>query len=312
MEKDPEKIIDELLKNKKLNLFRGDDKEFDYSKIPFDIPALDRLTAGGIAKKRLTLIYGPTNVGKSYLASQICANVLNAGGKAAWIDTELSWDSAWMERCGIDTTKIIVGQPESGEEALEAVRTLLDASFDVVVLDSIAGLVPHKNLDEDFSFNPMAWQARFVNSSLPKILPSLSNGGALVAINQVRSSIGPVALDNMPGGLAQSFFAHALLQVRRKGWIEDNGSKVGFDMEVRLRKTKIGGENWSSALVPFRVDGGIDILESYIREAIGKKLITQAGPWYTYKEQKYMGLNGIKKIFLDDAALQEELKVSVT
>jgi len=312
MEKDPEKIIDELLKNKKLNLFRGDDKEFDYSKIPFDIPALDRLTAGGIAKKRLTLIYGPTNVGKSYLASQICANVLNAGGKAAWIDTELSWDSAWMRRCGIDTTKIIVGQPESGEEALEAVRTLLDASFDVVVLDSIAGLVPHKNLDEDFSFNPMAWQARFVNSSLPKILPSLSNGGALVAINQVRSSIGPVALDNMPGGLAQSFFAHALLQVRRKGWIEDNGSKVGFDMEVRLRKTKIGGENWSSALVPFRVDGGIDILESYIREAIGKKLITQAGPWYTYKEQKYMGLNGIKKIFLDDAALQEELKVSVT
>lgn len=312
MEKDPEKIIDELLKNKKLNLFRGNDKEFDYSKIPFDIPALDRLTAGGIAKKRLTLIYGPTNVGKSYLASQICANVLNAGGKAAWIDTELSWDSAWMERCGIDTTKIIVGQPESGEEALEAVRTLLDASFDVVVLDSIAGLVPHKNLDEDFSFNPMAWQARFVNSSLPKILPSLSNGGALVAINQVRSSIGPVALDNMPGGLAQSFFAHALLQVRRKGWIEDNGSKVGFDMEVRLRKTKIGGENWSSALVPFRVDGGIDILESYIREAIGKKLITQAGPWYTYKEQKYMGLNGIKKIFLDDAALQEELKVSVT
>ena len=312
MEKDPEKIIDELLKNKKLNLFRGNDKEFDYSKIPFDIPALDRLTAGGIAKKRLTLIYGPTNVGKSYLASQICANVLNAGGKAAWIDTELSWDSAWMKRCGIDTTKIIVGQPESGEEALEAVRTLLDASFDVVVLDSIAGLVPHKNLDEDFSFNPMAWQARFVNSSLPKILPSLSNGGALVAINQVRSSIGPVALDNMPGGLAQSFFAHALLQVRRKGWIEDNGSKVGFDMEVRLRKTKIGGENWSSALVPFRVDGGIDILESYIREAIGKKLITQAGPWYTYKEQKYMGLNGIKKIFLDDAALQEELKVSVT
>tara|TARA_R110002050_G_scaffold74682_3_gene159962 strand:+ start:485 stop:1423 length:939 start_codon:yes stop_codon:yes gene_type:complete len=312
MEKDPEKIIDELLKNKKLNLFRGDDKEFDYSKIPFDIPALDRLTAGGIAKKRLTLIYGPTNVGKSYLASQICANVLNAGGKAAWIDTELSWDSAWMKRCGIDTTKIIVGQPESGEEALEAVRTLLDASFDVVVLDSIAGLVPHKNLDEDFSFNPMAWQARFVNSSLPKILPSLSNGGALVAINQVRSSIGPVALDNMPGGLAQSFFAHALLQVRRKGWIEDNGSKVGFDMEVRLRKTKIGGENWSSALVPFRVDGGIDILESYIREAIGKKLITQAGPWYTYKEQKYMGLNGIKKIFLEDAALQEELKVSVT
>jgi len=312
METDSEKVIEGLLKDKKLNLFRGDDSGFEYSRIPFDIPSLDRLTGGGIAKKRLTLIYGPTNVGKSYLASQICANVLKSGGQAAWIDTELSWDSDWMARCGVDTTKIIVGQPESGEEAMDTVRTLLDAGFDLVVLDSIAGLVPHKNLEEDFSFNPMAWQARFVNSSLPKVLPSLSNGGALVAINQVRSSIGPVALDNMPGGLAQSFFAHALLQVRRKGWIEESGTKVGFDMEVRLRKTKIGGENWNSAAVPFRVDGGIDILESYIREALGRKFITQAGPWYTYKDQKYMGLNGLKKIFLEDAQLLEELKTSVT
>ena len=312
METDSEKVIEGLIKDKKLNLFRGDDSGFEYSRIPFDIPSLDRLTGGGIAKKRLTLIYGPTNVGKSYLASQICANVLKSGGQAAWIDTELSWDSDWMARCGVDTTKIIVGQPESGEEAMDTIRTLLDASFDLVVLDSIAGLVPHKNLEEDFSFNPMAWQARFVNSSLPKVLPSLSNGGALVAINQVRSSIGPVALDNMPGGLAQSFFAHALLQVRRKGWIEESGTKVGFDMEVRLRKTKIGGENWNSAAVPFRVDGGIDILESYIREAIDRKFITQAGPWYTYKEQKYMGLNGLKKIFLEEEQLLEELRSSVT
>ena len=312
METDSEKVIEGLLKDKKLNLFRGDDSGFEYSRIPFDIPALDRLTGGGIAKKRLTLIYGPTNVGKSYLASQICANILKSGGQAAWIDTELSWDSDWMARCGVDTTKIIVGQPESGEEAMDTIRTLLDASFDLVVLDSIAGLVPHKNLEEDFSFNPMAWQARFVNSALPKVLPSLSNGGALVAINQVRSSIGPVALDNMPGGLAQSFFAHALLQVRRKGWIEESGTKVGFDMEVRLRKTKIGGENWNSAAVPFRVDGGIDILESYIREAIDRKLITQAGPWYTYKEQKFMGLNGLKNSFLENEQLLEELKNSVT
>ena len=312
METDSEKVIEGLLKDKKLNLFRGDDSGFEYSRIPFDIPALDRLTGGGIAKKRLTLIYGPTNVGKSYLASQICANILKSGGQAAWIDTELSWDSDWMARCGVDTTKIIVGQPESGEEAMDTIRTLLDASFDLVVLDSIAGLVPHKNLEEDFSFNPMAWQARFVNSALPKVLPSLSNGGALVAINQVRSSIVPVALDNMPGGLAQSFFAHALLQVRRKGWIEESGTKVGFDMEVRLRKTKIGGENWNSAAVPFRVDGGIDILESYIREAIDRKLITQAGPWYTYKEQKFMGLNGLKNSFLENEQLLEELKNSVT
>ena len=121
-----------------------------------------------------------------------------------------------------------------------------------------------------------------------------------------------VSTKNITKVQSMGLFAHALLQVRRKGWIEESGTKVGFDMEVRLRKTKIGGENWNSAAVPFRVDGGIDILESYIREALDKKLITQAGPWYTHKEQKYMGLNGLKKSFLEDEQLLEELRVSVT
>ena len=154
----------------------------------------------------------------------------------------------------------------------------------------------------------MAWQARFVNTSLPRILPNLKHGSAFVAINQVRSSIGPVALDNMPGGLAQAFFAHFLLQVRRSGWIKEGTTNVGFDMEVRLRKSKVGGENWSSATVPFRVQGGIDVTESYIRDGIEKKLITQSGPWYTYKDKKAMGLNGVRKLFTDDEPLFQELQ----
>ena len=160
----------------------------------------------------------------------------------------------------------------------------------------------------------MAWQARFVNSSLPKLLPNLKNGSAFIAINQVRSSMGPVALDNMPGGLAQAFFAHFLLQVRRKGWIEDgkDKEKVGFDMEVRLRKSKVGGENWKSAIVPFRVEGGIDVLESYIREGLQKKLIKQAGPWYEYQNEKVMGLNGVKQFFLNKPELFDALKHELT
>mgnify|MGYP000244609885 CR=1 FL=1 len=195
------------------------------------------------------------------------------------------------------------------------IEYISEASFKrvVIVLDSIAGLVPTAVHDEDFSYSPMAWQARFVNSALPKLLPNLQHGSALVAINQVRSSIGPVALDNMPGGLAQSFFAHFLLQVRRSGWIEEpKGTKVGFDMEVRLRKSKVGGESWRSAIVPFRVDGGIDILESYIREALDQKLIDRNGAWYTYKDIKVMGLNGLKQQFINTPTLLEELKNAVT
>jgi len=311
MKNSAEEVIQDLL-GSKLNLHRGSDDSFLYSRIPFGIPALDTLTGGGIPKKRMTILYGPTNVGKSYLASQIVVNAQKGGGTAAWIDTELSWDSSWYAKCGVDVDNTLVSQPVNGEEAMNLIRKLMQVGIDVIVLDSIAGLVPTAVLEEEFSYNPMAWQARFVNSALPKILGNLKNGSAFVAVNQVRSSIGPVALDAMPGGLAQSFFAHFLLQVRRKGWIEDKAKrKVGFDMEIRLRKSKVGGENWDSAIVPFRVEGGIDIVESFIREGINKKLITQAGPWYSYQGEKVMGLNGIKTLFTDNPEKFETLKAGV-
>ena len=310
-----DEVIAQLLGDKKLNLQKGNSESFDFTRIPFGIPALDKLTGGGIPKKRMTIMYGPTNVGKSYLASQVVASVQRDGGTAAWIDTELSWDSKWVEKCGIDSERMLVSQPTSGEEALGTIKELMRAGIDVIVLDSIAGLVPSAVQDNEkgFEFSPMAWQARFVNSALPRLLPNLKSGSAFIAINQVRSSIGPVALDTMPGGLAQSFFAHFLLQVRRSGWIEEpKGTKVGFDMEVRLRKSKVGGENWSNAIVPFRVDGGIDVLESYIREAIQQKLITQKGAWYDYEGIKAMGMNGLKTQLLDNPTLVEKLKADVT
>ena len=307
-----EEAIQQLLKSKSLNLMRGDSDDFSFGRIPFNIPALDNLTGGGIPKKRMTIMYGPTNVGKSYLASQVVANTQKAGGIAAWIDTELSWDSDWVERCGIDSAKVLVSQPTSGEEAMDTARELMRAGVDVIVLDSIAGLVPTAVHDEDFSYSPMAWQARFVNSSLPRLLPNLKNGSSFIAINQVRSSMGPVALDNMPGGIGQAFFAHFLLQVRRSGWIKEGNDNVGFDMEVRLRKSKVGGENWRSAVVPFRVEGGIDVMESFIREGIDQKLIKQSGPWYEYETEKVMGMNGIKKAFLENPNLLESLKNELT
>ena len=173
----------------------------------------------------MSLLYGPTNVGKSYLASQIVVNAQAVEGTAGWIDTELSWDAEWMKKCGVNTDRMVVAQPTNGEEAFEIAREMMKVGVDVIVLDSIAGLVPTTVVEEEFSYNPMAWQARFINSSLPKLLPNLKNGSSFVAINQVRSSLGPVAIDNMPGGLAQTFFAHFLLQVRRKGWIEEDKEK---------------------------------------------------------------------------------------
>ena len=205
-----EEAIESLLKTHSSSLMRGNNTDLNYGRIEFGIPALDKLTGGGIPKKRMTIVYGPSNVGKSYLASQVASKAQQQGGIAAWIDTELSWDVDWMAQCGVDTSAIAVMQPTNGEEALNTIRELMDRGVDVIVLDSIAGLVPTAVAEEEFSYNPMAWQARFVNQSLPKLLAHLHNGSAFIAINQVRASLGPVALDNMPGGLAQSFFSHFL------------------------------------------------------------------------------------------------------
>ena len=318
-------IVESLLKKdkaqpdkKRLGFSRGDSAEFDYLRIPFGIPALDRLTGGGIPKKRMTLLYGPTNVGKSYLASQIVARAQADGGTAAWIDTELSWDSAWSAKCGIDVHEIVVYQPPNGEKAFEAVKQFMDEKVDVIVLDSMAGLVPTDVMTakDGFDYNPMAWQARFINTSLPRLLAHLKEGSAFVAVNQVRSSLGPVALDAMPGGMAQTFFSHFLLQVKRSGWIKEerNGveQNVGFDMEVRLRKTKVGGENWSSAIIPFRVEGGIDVVESFIREALELGEIKKSGAWYAYNSASIQGMNGLKKHFLENPVDFEGLKNELT
>ena len=313
MKDDAKAVIEQLLGNKKLNLRRGNSDEFGYDKIPFGIPALDKLTGGGIAKKRITLLYGPPNVGKSFLASQIAVNAQHNNDLVGWVDTEQSWDSKWMEKCGLNTEEVLVSQPSTGEEAFETVREMMSNGVALIVLDSMAGLVPSAVYEEEFGYNPMAWQARFVNSSFPKLLPHLKSGSALVLINQIRSSLGPVSIDAMPGGLAQTFFAHSLLQVKRDGWIEEpKGIKVGFDMDIRMRKTKIGGEHWNHVKIPFRIEGGIDIVESFIREALTQNLIQQRGAWYMYGEEKMQGMNGIKHFFLENPSRFEDLKLSVT
>ena len=125
MKNNANEVIEQLLGNKKLNLRRGNSAELDYDKIPFGIPALDKLTGGGIAKKRISLLYGPPNVGKSFLASQIAVNAQQIGDLVGWVDTEQSWDAAWMQKCGINTEDVLVSQPTIGEEAFETVREMM-------------------------------------------------------------------------------------------------------------------------------------------------------------------------------------------
>lgn len=287
-----------LMKESKGLLAFGDDDEFAFSRIPFELPELDKLLGGGIPRKKLTLVIGPTNVGKTYLALRLASNVQKGGGTVAWIDTEFSWDREWVAKCGLDASTVLVAQPTTGEDAFNIARELMKNSVDLLVLDSIAGLVPTALQEQDFGYNPIASQARMVNQALPKLFSNLRYGTALLFINQVRSSLGPVSLPNMPGGLAQEFFAHFLLEVRRAGWIEEQKQKIGFDIEVRVRKSKVGGQPYQSCTVPFKMEGGIDIAETLFREALALEIIKHSGAWFKWGDEKFHGMTGIREFFV--------------
>ena len=289
-------LMDQLLKGVD-GLTLASDKNFKFERIPFGIPQLDKLTGGGIPKKRFTLLTGQPSGGKSYLAMKAVESVQKSGGTAVWIDTEMSLDESWFRKCGVDPDLLLASQPANGEAAIEVARSVMEAGVDLVVIDSIAGMIPAAEFN-DFDKHPMGWLARFVNDSLSRLIGRLKHGSALVCINQQRSSIGPVAIKEMPGGKGQVYWNHMMLEVRRSGWIEDKKTKVkeGFDMEVTLKKNKTSADHWSKVVVPFRVDGGIDILESYMREGLAYGYIKQAGAWYEFKENKVMGLNGLKSL----------------
>ena len=305
-------LMDQLLKGVD-GLTVASDDGFKFDRIPFGIPQLDKLTGGGIPKKRFTLLTGQPSGGKSYLAMKAVESVQKAGGTAVWIDTEMSLDESWFRKCGVDPDLLLASQPESGEAAIEIARAVMEAGVDLVVIDSIAGMVPAAEL-ADFDKSPMGWLARFVNDSLSRLMSRLKHGSSLVCINQQRSSIGPVAIKEMPGGKGQVYWNHMMLEVRRSGWIEDKKTKVkeGFDMEVTLKKNKTSADHWQKVVVPFKVDGGIDTMESYMREGLAYGHIKQAGAWYDYAGNKVMGLNGLKTLLVtEQPELGEKLKEQV-
>lgn len=301
-----DKLMEDLLKGIE-GLTTAEDKSLSYSRIPFGVPNLDKMLGGGIPRKRISIFTGPTNSGKSYLASLLVRNVQKNKGVAVWIDTEMSIDRTWLKQCGVDPSKLLVFQSSNGEKCLGTVRNAMQQGVDLVVVDSVAGLVPSNVLKEDFDYNPIAWQARFINSAIPKLIDDLHHGSALVLINQVRSSMGPVYLDNMPGGMGQTFFSHFILQVRRDGWIEEDKKRVGFDMKIVIKKTKVGSDHWDEVVIPFRIEGGIDVLEILLREAIELKIIKKSGAWFKVYDQTFQGMNGIKEAFIKDEKLVVKL-----
>lgn len=308
--KKPKPLTLEDLMEKGL-VHKGSDERFIIHRIPFGLPELDEIVSGGLPRDRITILTGEYSSGKSFLIQLIMKNALEKDLQVAYIDTERTYDPAWWSQIGLDIDKVLVSQPPSGEDAVNVAETLAREGFDIVAMDSLAGLVPMAELEEGAEKQFIAGQAKLVQRLLHKIL-AIHKGTAVICTNQLRSSIGPGPIDHMPGGWAQKYFGHLLLRIFRESWIEEKGGvRVGFNMKVVCRKSKVG-RGYRECLLPFRFRGEIDVLAMLVDRALEANIIEQKGPYYKILDgESIMGKNRVLELLGGDDALVHRLETAL-
>ncbi len=307
---DIQNIINNIKKELKIDMLVGSDIRLKLNRISTGIEQLDKILGGGIPRKRTTIFVGDFSTGKTYIALQIIKSVQGQGGIAAFVDVEKTFDKDWAEKIGVNVDNLIVSQPTFGDEAIDIIVELLKNNVDIIVLDSIAALIPPEEYDERTGHQFIGLQARLVNKALRKITAcyNLDNKSIFIAINQLRANIGGYGIkETMPGGMGQEFFASLIMKVARRGWItdvEEGKRKIGFNIECLLTKSKISPP-FQSCIIPFLfTTGQIDEISSIMQLAIDGGIVEKKGNTYFYKGDKLsVGKGGL----LDYLKVQPEM-----
>jgi recombination protein RecA len=260
---------------------------------------------GGVPRGRIVEIYGPESSGKTTLALTIIANAQRAGGNAVFIDAEHALDAAYAQKLGVDITNLHVAQPDTGEEALEIADHLVrSGAVDVVVIDSVAALVPRAEIEGEMGDSHVGLQARLMSQALRKLTGSISKSRTCVIfINQIRMQIGVMfgSPETTAGGRALKFYASVRLDIRRIATLKEGESAVGNRTRVKVVKNKVAA--------PFR-EAEFDILynEGISREgelldyAIEKNIIQKAGTWLSFGEERLGQGRENARLFLKEHA----------
>ena len=258
--------------------------------IPTGSFGLDKaLGIGGLPKGRVCEIYGPESSGKTTLTLQIIAECQKAGGSAAFIDDEHALDPEYAKALGVDIDELLLSQPDTGEQALEVTDMLVKSgSLDVIVVDSVAALVPRAELEGDMGDSHVGLQARLMSQALRKITGSIQKSNTLVIfINQIRMKIGVMfgSPETTTGGNALKFYSSVRLDIRRIGAIKDGDEVVGNETRVKVVKNKMAPP---FKVVEFQIlyGKGINKNAEIIEHAVKKGIIEKAGAWYSYKGDK--------------------------
>jgi len=247
------------------------------------------LGVGGIPKGRVVEIYGPESSGKTTLALHIVAEAQKAGGFAAFIDAEHAVDPEYSKRLGVNTEELLISQPDTGEQALEICETLVrSGALDVIVIDSVAALVPRAELEGDMGDSHMGLQARLMSQALRKLTGTVSRSNTTVIfINQIREKIGVMFgnPETTPGGRALKFYSSVRLEIRRITTIKDGTEMVGSRVRVKVVKNKVAPP-FKKSEFDIMYGQGISLVGDIIDLAVEGNIVEKTGAWYSYDDMK--------------------------
>ena len=270
------------------------------------------LGVGGLPRGRIVEIFGPESSGKTTLSLQAVASAQAEGGVAAFIDAEHALDLAYAKKLGVNAEELLVSQPDTGEQALEIVETLVrSGALDIVVVDSVAALVPRAELEGEMGDSHMGLQARLMSQAMRKLTAAISKSQTTVVfINQIRMKIGVMFgnPETTTGGNALKFYASVRLDIRRTDALKDGQEVIGSRVRVKVVKNKMAPP-FRQADFDIMFNEGISRLGEVIDLGVEKGIIEKSGAWYAYKGDRIgQGRENAKVFLRDQAVIAQEIE----
>ena len=296
--------------------FGDNDSALEIEAIPTGSLALDvALGIGGVPRGRIVEIYGPESSGKTTLSLEILAEAQALGGVVAFIDAEHALDPGYAARVGVDIDEVLISQPDSGEQALEICDMLVKSgAIDVVVIDSVAALVPRAEIEGEIGEATVGAQARLMSQALRKLAGSLSKSNTTcIFINQIREKSGVVYgnPETTPGGRALRFFASVRLEIRRVDSIKRDGEVIGNRVRVKVVKNKVAPP-FKQAEFDIMYGTGISKEGSVLDMAVDCDIVSKMGPWYSYGTERLgQGREAAKEYLRTNPELLDEIDTKV-
>jgi recombination protein RecA len=294
----------------------GESQQMLVDVIPTGSLSLDiALGVGGVPKGRITEIYGPESSGKTTICQHIVAEAQRMGGTCAFIDMEHALDPSYASRCGVDVESLLISQPDMGEQALEITETLVrSGAIDVIVIDSVAALVPRAEIEGDMGDSPMGMQARLMSQALRKLSGAIKQTNtAVIFTNQLRQKIGVMFgnPETTTGGMALKFYASVRLDVRRIQSIKLGSEIIGNRTRVRVVKNKVAAP-FRTAEFDIMYNEGISKAGDLLDLAAELEIIDKRGSYYSYGDLRLgQGRENSKEYLRENHDLAEEIELAI-